>query len=51
MEAIKEYDAESCVIYLIDAIAQISKLQQFALHNSEMKIRDIRLKGGGTKNE
>ena len=32
MEAIKEHDAESCVIYLIDAIGQISKLQIFALH-------------------
>ena len=45
MEAMKEYDAEGCLIYLIDAIGQISKLQQFALHNTEMKIRDIPLKG------
>ena len=42
MEAIKELDAESCVVYLVDAVAQIAKLQQFALHNTEMNISDIR---------
>lgn len=45
MEAIKEHDAESCVVYLVDAVAQIAKLQSFALHNTEMKISDVYLKG------
>lgn len=42
MEAIKDYDAESCVLYLADAAAQIAKLQQFALHKAGMRIRDIK---------
>ena len=42
MEAIKEYDVESCVLYLADAMMQIAKLQQFAIHNTEMKISDIK---------
>ena len=42
MEAMKEYDAESCVIYLMDAIGQIAKMQLFALHKTTMRIHDIK---------
>lgn len=42
MEAIQWHDAESCVVFLIDAIRQISKMQTFALLNTEIKIRDIK---------
>ena len=39
MEAIKNLDAESCVVYLVDAVSEIAKMQKFALLNTEIKIR------------
>ena len=41
MAAIPDIDAESCVIHLVNAGSQISRMQQFALHKTELKISDI----------
>ena len=45
MEAIKELDAESCAVYLVDAVAQITMMQQIALRNTGMKIGELYLEG------
>jgi hypothetical protein len=49
MNAIKEHNAESCVLYLADAAAQIVALQHLALHKTTMRIND--LKSGAKENE
>lgn len=41
MEAIKDIDAESCVVYLVDAVSEITTMQKFALLNTEINISDI----------
>ena len=43
MEEIKDLDAESCVVYLVDAVGEIAKMQRFALLNTKINISDIRL--------
>lgn len=43
MAAIPDLDAESCVVHLVNAVSQISRMQQFALVKTELKISGIPL--------
>ena len=48
MEAIKDSDAESSVLYLTDAAAHIAKLQHLALHKTTMRINDLESGANGS---